>query len=351
VGVAWDGGGVRRGICSRLGLKIRFGRMKRYTFVDYATQTYLLLVGLLILFFHNERTPHWPWLLGAHALVLILIHVMIQIHARRQPRGFFDFLRCFYPIFLFTGFYRETGELHHVFFPEFLDPVLIRFEARLFGFQPSLTFMDQLPYLLVSELLYAAYFSYYIMIVGVGLALFLRNRRQFHHYVSVVSFVFYVCYFSYIILPVMGPRAFYPNDAGYLLPQDVTPALLPEYPEAVQVGPFFQIMAFIYRYFEAPGAAFPSSHVAVALCTVWFSYRYLRRIRHAHLADVILLCIATVYCRYHYVIDVFAGIATAAVLVPLGSWLYFRLDKQVAVDATLTKDRPEEEPQLSVPRS
>jgi membrane-associated phospholipid phosphatase len=351
VGVARSGVGIGGEIRSSLGLQVRSGSMKHYTFVDYATQTYLLLVGLLILFFHNERTPLWPWLLGAHAVALVLIHLMIQTHARRESRGFFDFLRCFYPIFLFTGFYRETGELHHVFFPEFLDPALIHFEERIFGFQPSLTFMDQLPYLLVSEFLYAAYFSYYIMIVGVGLALFLRNRQQFHHYVSVVSFVFYVCYFTYIILPVMGPRAFYPNDVNYVLPENVTPALLPDYPEAVQVGTFFRIMAVIYRYLEAPGAAFPSSHVAVALCTVWFSYRYLRRIRHVHLVDVVLLCIATIYCRYHYVIDVFAGIATAAVLVPLGSWLYFRLNKDVAVDASLAEVRSEDEAQLSVPRS
>jgi membrane-associated phospholipid phosphatase len=39
---------------------------------------------------------------------------------------------------------------------------------------------------------------------------------------------------------------------------------------------------------------------------------------------VVLLCLSTVYCRYHYVVDVAAGILTAAVLVPLGNWFYFR---------------------------
>ena len=76
--------------------------------------------------------------------------------------------------------------------------------------------------------------------------------------------------------------------------------------------------------FEPPGAAFPSSHVAVALCTVYFSFRYLRPIRYLHLAVAILLCLSTVYCRYHYVVDVLAGLVTAAVLVPIGNWLYFK---------------------------
>jgi membrane-associated phospholipid phosphatase len=184
--------------------------------------------------------------------------------------------------------------------------------------------MEWLPYRAVAELLYAAYFTYYLMIAGVGLALFLRNREQFFHYVSVISFVFYVCYLTYIVMPVMGPRAFDRDPAEYALPAEVQPARVPPVPDAVKSAVFYRIMGFIYRNFEAPGAAFPSSHVAVALATVWFSFRYLRRIRRLHLADVILLCISTVYCRYHYVVDVAAGAVTAVALVPLGDYLYRR---------------------------
>ena len=85
-------------------------------------------------------------------------------------------------------------------------------------------------------------------------------------------------------------------------------------------------MAFIYRHFETPGAAFPSSHVAVAFCTVYFSFLYLRPIRYFHLLVAILLSLATVYCRYHYVIDVLAGALTALLLAPLGNWLYAKFE-------------------------
>jgi membrane-associated phospholipid phosphatase len=87
---------------------------------------------------------------------------------------------------------------------------------------------------------------------------------------------------------------------------------------------FFQIMNWLYRVFEAPGSALPSSHVAVALCTVYFSFRYLRPIRYIHLSVACLLCLSTVYCRYHYLLDVLAGLVTAAILIPLGNWLYFK---------------------------
>ena len=83
-------------------------------------------------------------------------------------------------------------------------------------------------------------------------------------------------------------------------------------------------MKVIYQCFEAPGAAFPSSHVAIAICTLYFSWRYLPRIRVPHGIVVVLLCLSTVYCRYHYAIDVLAGALTAMTLIPVGNWLYFK---------------------------
>jgi membrane-associated phospholipid phosphatase len=299
--------------------------MKHYVFIDYATQGYIALVGVLTLFFHNATVPEWPWLLALHGLALALVHGLIQWGARYPDQTAINLLRHFYPVLLYTGFYRETGMLNRMFVPDYLDEHFILLEQRLFGGQPCLRLMQMLPHLWVSEVFYASYFSYYVMIVGVGLALFWRSRQHFFHYVSVNSFVFYCCYLTYILLPVMGPRAFFREIDGFELPAAIQ-ALAgdPSYPEAVKAGPFFLLMAWIYRNFESPGAAFPSSHVAIALCTVWFSFRYLPRIRWPHLIVAMLLCISTVYCRYHYVVDVIAGVATMAILVPLGDWLYRR---------------------------
>lgn len=299
--------------------------MKNYTFVDFATQGYMALVGLLILFFHNDTVPQWPKLLGMHAVGLVIVHGLIQAHARNQQSRVLDFLRHFYPVLLYTAFFVETGSLNRMFFREYLDPVVAQWEQHLFGCQPSVLFMEKLPWVWVSELFYISYFSYYVMIGGVGIALFLRSRRQFFHYVSVVSFLFYACYLIYIILPVIGSRAFFHQAEGYALPEAIQRlAITDTYPESVQSGVFFQIMNWLYRVFEAPGSALPSSHVAVALCTVYFSFRYLRPIRYIHLSVACLLCLSTVYCRYHYLLDVLAGLVTAAILIPLGNWLYFK---------------------------
>jgi membrane-associated phospholipid phosphatase len=299
--------------------------MKNYTFVDYATQAYIALVGMLILCFHNSTVPKWPSMVVAHVACLGVVHGLIQWYSRAPLGKLVGFLRHFYPVLLYTWFFSETGWLNRMFFQGYLDPVIIRWDQAMFGCQPSVMFMEKLPWLAVSEVFYASYFSYYVMISGVGLALYLRDRRQFFHYVSVVSFVFYICYLIYIVLPVIGPRVFFHDVAGYIVPPEIQ-ALAPtdSYPDAVRGGVFYKIMAWIYQVFEAPGAAIPSSHVAVALTTVFISFQYLRRIRFLHLLVAIILCFSTIYCRYHYVADVLAGALTAALLIPLGNWLYFR---------------------------
>lgn len=315
--------------------------LKHYRFIDYATQGYLIVVALLILFFHNWTVLHYKGLVAAHTICVLVIHWLIVTRAQGKGGPVVDFFRHFYPLVLYTGLFRETGALNRMFFHDYMDPAVIRWEQALFGGQPSMLFMDKLPHLWLSELFYFSYFSYYIMIVGVGLALFIRNRAQFFHFVSVISFVFYVCYTLYIFIPVVGPRLFMREIEGYGLPEAVWAlASVHSFPEAVQHGPFFKIMAVIYEIFEAPGAAFPSSHVAISLSTVYFSFRYLPRVRYLHLVMAILLCTSTVYCRYHYLVDVFAGILTAAMFLPLGNWLYWRFEKKTASTDTASLQPP-----------
>jgi len=302
-------------------------RWRSYRLVDWLTQGYLTIVGLLVLILHGANLPQWPWFVLAHLVLLVAIDGLIRWHSARPDQRVVGFLRHFYPVLLYTFLYRETGSLNHLLETGYLDAHLLRWDLRMFGGLPSASFMVRLPYLPVSELFYASYFSYYIMIPAVGIALFIRQRVQFQHYLTVMSFVFYVCYLTYIFTPVMGPPILDPRLRPLPLPPDLAGLTLPEIPATIQRGPFFQVMAYVYRHFEAPGAAFPSSHVAVALCTLYFSFRYLRRIRIPHSIMVILLSLATVYCRYHYVADVIAGALAAAVLIPLGNWLYARFGK------------------------
>ena len=311
--------------------------MKRYAFVDFATQGYIAFVAVLVLLFHGERVPTWPWLLCAHGAGLFLIHGLIQLYARFPKNRLLDLIRHYYAIPLFIAFYRETEFLNQMFHVGYFDPEFLRLEQWLFGMQPGLELMPRFPATWVAEVLYAAYFSYYLMIAGVGLTLLLRDRRQFAHFIAVVSFMFYVCYTIYIFVPVVGPRIVYRGLVDQPLPQEVLPASDFDPPASVQSAVFFRLMAWIYEHFEAAGAAFPSSHVAVAIGTLYFSFLYLRPIRYVHLIAMILLCISTVYGRYHYVVDVAAGVLTAAALIPVGNRHFFKFANRDGGECELSK--------------
>jgi membrane-associated phospholipid phosphatase len=310
--------------------------MKHYTFIDYATQVYIALVAALVLVLHGHAVPGWGWLFAGHLVCLVLIHAVIRANAAYPANRTLDFLRHFYPVLLYTGFYCETGFLNQMTHTGYLDPIFYHLDERLFGFPVSFRFMETFPQTAISEVLYFSYFSYYLMIFGVGLALFLRDRKAFYHYISVTSFVFYVCYVVYIFLPVVGPRIYYKNLVEFELPPEVMPAAVPAFPASVQAGPFYKLMAVIYHYFESPGAAFPSSHVAVALITVYFSFLYLRKIRWPHLILAMLLCLSTVYGRYHFAVDVIAGALTTAVFLPVGNWLFHRSNSRSGQNARQT---------------
>jgi membrane-associated phospholipid phosphatase len=312
---------------------------RNYTFVDIITQSYVALTGLIILFLHGHAVAHWPAFVLAHALLILFIHYLIQWQAVFPRQGFLSLIRHFYPVIFYTLFYAETGTVNHMTYAGYLDPFFIHLEQRIFGMQPSLMFMARFPFLPVSELFYTAYFSYYLMILGIGLALFFRGHAQFFHYISVLSFVFYTCCLIYIFTPVVGPRIFYPELSGYRLPPGVLAISVPPFPEVVKKGPFYHLMDWIYAHLEAPGAAFPSSHVAVGLCTVYFAFLYLPRIRFFHAGLAALMCLSTVYCRYHYGVDVMAGIVTVLLLVPMGNRLFFQFSHiELEAGSTAAKD-------------
>jgi len=67
---------------------------------------------------------------------------------------------------------------------------------------------------------------------------------------------------------------------------------------------------------------FPSGHTQLTLVLMFFVYRYRLKTRHLVLVVGTLLIISTVYLRYHYVIDVIAGVFFMLITIWSGPRLY-----------------------------
>jgi len=69
--------------------------------------------------------------------------------------------------------------------------------------------------------------------------------------------------------------------------------------------------------------AFPSGHTAVALVTLFFAWKYQQRALFRVLVPAVsALIVSTVYLRYHYVIDVIAGVLLALLTIFISPWTH-----------------------------
>jgi membrane-associated phospholipid phosphatase len=84
-------------------------------------------------------------------------------------------------------------------------------------------------------------------------------------------------------------------------------------------GPFTAAINFIEHYGRVRGAAFPSEHVAGSLAALWGAWRFRRWLFWVMLPLIAVMCVSTVWGRYHYVADIFGGIVTATLGYVIGS--------------------------------
>jgi membrane-associated phospholipid phosphatase len=76
--------------------------------------------------------------------------------------------------------------------------------------------------------------------------------------------------------------------------------------------------------------AFPSGHTMITVAVLIVAWRRARRLFWVLLPVGTLLIFSTMYCRYHYLVDVLAGIVLAFATVPLGDRLYDRMRQKAA---------------------
>jgi membrane-associated phospholipid phosphatase len=199
-------------------------------------------------------------------------------------------------------------------------------EAVLFGFHPAWELAGRLSFRPLSEVLHLAYLLYYPIIYVPPLILYAVLRRGAHrragglvpgtedtvlHGVSDESepeFVFaratlalalsmMTCYVAFVVWPVQGPR--------YLAA-----------PEGVPEGPIRALVLTILQGGSSRGAAFPSSHVAVAVTQSLVMLRHRPRVGVAMCVVSLLLAAGAVYGGFHYAVDALAGAA-----VGIAAWL------------------------------
>ena len=287
----------------------RFGQ--GFSPLDIVVFAYLALLSLILLGL-AQLSDAAPFL-GYHALVALMIVLLV-----RADRGFggrfWNVLRWGYPIVLVPAAFREvwfTARLVNPF-DGFRNPsdnfqfdrMLNALDLRLFGIDSGrLVALAGHP--LLTDLLTLCYAVYYFLPVILVLHLYIHGKMaQFEVAMTAIVAAFLVSYLGYLVVPAVGP--FY-----FLRADEVHPALL-GWVVAMPVRDLLKGMEWTMP------DAFPSGHTMVTLVTLHYAWRFARPLSWILMPVGAGLVVATVYLRYHYLVDVTAGmLLTAGILAAM----------------------------------
>jgi membrane-associated phospholipid phosphatase len=271
---------------------------------DTVTLVFLFFLIALTLFNYRIIPKAFSLLILYSALVITQITLIRFKNSGRFIGYLYDLI---FPVLCVLLIFDSLGRIVHYVNPKDIDPVLIRLDRMIFGGDPTVM-LEKIVNPFLTDILEIAYTTYYFMAVSLGVMLLLHHRREeFNRTIFLVLLCFYLSYLGYILFPALGPR---------FVIRDLQAVPLKGLLVAEPIRNFLNWLEGIKR------DAFPSGHTAIALTVLYLSYRFEKRLFRILLPAVVMLIFSTVYCRYHYVIDVLAGMVLTVLTIVLGQWYY-----------------------------
>lgn len=271
---------------------------------DTATITFLVfLLGVTALFYGS--LPRGLYLLGLYST---LIFIQIGL-AKYKTNGRVLALThdLVFPVICVLLIFDSLEWIVHYVNPQDLDPLLIRLDYLIFGNHPTIM-LERIMHPLLTDLLQVAYTSYYFIPVSYGIVLLSKGKKEaFDRSLFLILFCFYLSYLGYILFPALGPRF----TIDHLQTRELQGFLITE-----------PVQHLLNRLEGIKRDAFPSGHTAVTVVVLYCAYRFEKRFFWICLPFVAALILSTVYCRYHYVVDVIAGLVLTVFSVVVGEWYY-----------------------------
>jgi membrane-associated phospholipid phosphatase len=283
--------------------------------IHFAALAALTALGLLL---YRQVADPKAMLLGYAGLAALVV-VVVPLASRED--------RMPWPVAFFVDFYSAA------FIPllfNTLEPLiqalrggphdewLIATDRALFGVDVTV-WAQRLVRPTLNDVFYSFYSTYYFIALTLGLVLWVRDRATARRFVFTLMVVYYVSWTGYFIIPALGPR--FAQAAEYTVSLTTTPIAR-------------TINDTINSLEKTKFDVFPSGHTMISVAVLIVAWRRARDVFWVLLPIATGLVISTVYCRFHYVIDVIAGMTLAFVTVPVGDGIYDRL---MAARAAVTR--------------
>ena len=279
--------------------------MRRLNLLEVFTVVFTGLILLLVILLYH-RFPHGRQLLAGFGMLLILALFISQARWRWRGISIIRVLCDFSPILFIFVIYEMLGWITPYVRPD-IDNMLNKIDLAIFGVYPTV-WLEKYFYTWTADILSLAYLSYYFIPLILIIVLYLRGKEEeFFLTMTTLLLGYYLCFIAYIFLPALGPR--------------FTLASLQRVP--LQGGIIMSSIVNTLNALEGNQRdVFPSGHTQTVLISLWFAFKYRRPLFWVYLPITMALILSTVYLRFHYAIDVIAGVVYAAITVLLGAWLW-----------------------------
>jgi membrane-associated phospholipid phosphatase len=257
----------------------------------------------------RHRLPDAGGLLGRYGLLAAgAIAVALCVpRARRWPAPA-RIILDFYPVAFIPLLYETLGPLISAARGQARDDLLIAADRALFGVDVTV-WLERFTRPVLNDFFFLSYTTYYFLALGLGILLYLRELSVLRRYIFTLTFCYLVSYAGYFALPALGPRY----------------ALADKQSVSLETTPIARTIAETLNTLEhTKFDVFPSGHTMIAVTVLLVAWRRAKDAFWYLLPVALCLIASTVYCRYHYVVDVLAGAALAFASVPTGDWIYDR---------------------------
>lgn len=304
-------------------------------FIDHLTSVDLFVIAFsmfyiaISLIFHDRVQEGVVITNAGIGIAVILGVVYLRSMTDRKAA---NIVHAFYIGLVVPIYFKLSEQLSFPIHNRDYDDILIYLDRLIFGVDPTVWLYETLPVVpYFIEFIQICYSLFYFLPVILGIEMYRRRiaRDPQHHFhdetydeLETLRFVtvygFCLSYVGYIMLPSVGPRFFLHNFwsistelPGLLFTEPLR--MLTNSGENIQPG-----MSHLEAYRVVTRDAFPSGHTMMTLTTMILAFKFRAKVRYAILVMGCSLIFATVYLRYHYVVDLVGGAAFA--LFTLYTW-------------------------------
>jgi membrane-associated phospholipid phosphatase len=215
----------------------------------------------------------------------------------------------FYPIASIPILYESLGPLIPAARPIARDDLLIAADRAVFGTDATV-WLQRLIRPAVTDVFFLAYLTYYFIAIALGVILWRQSHSVARRYIFTLTLSYLLSYTGYFLVPALGPRVSLAS--RHTVPLETTTTVSRA------------VSSTLDKLERTKFDVFPSGHTMIAVVVLVVSFQRARDAFWWFLPIAALLIFSTVYCRYHYVVDVVAGTLLAVISVPLGDRLYDR---------------------------